>query len=164
MSRQRFVRLFSPGLVALLAVTGCGDTTKTDPKTKTPSKQQAKHPAHGPNDGHLFELRTEGEGGKSLHVEFFEDEKAKKLVAVLLGEDKKQEVQSAAAEATIEVTTGTEEKPFTLKAEAKDGKASRFSSADKAVLKAVEAKDAKIKFQVAVDGKTYTVEAEHILH
>ena len=77
-SRQRFLRLLSPALVALLALAGCGDS-KTD--SKTSPKPQAKHPPHGPNHGHLFEL--EAEGGEHLHVEFFEDEKAKKLVAVL---------------------------------------------------------------------------------
>jgi hypothetical protein len=161
MSCQRCVRLLSPSLVALLLLAGCGDSTPT-PKTKSPPQPEAKHPAHGPNDGHVFELHADG--GEHLHVEFFEDEKAKKLVAVLLGDDEQKEVQSSATEATLEVTAGGEKKEFKLKAEAKDNKASRYSSADKATLDAVKAQGAKVKFQVAVGGKTYTAEAEHIVH
>jgi hypothetical protein len=151
--------LAGPALVALLALAGCGDTAKTDGKTKT-GTPEAGHPAHGLNDGHVFELAAKD--GKHLHVEFFED-KDHKLVAVLLGDDEKTEVQSSAEDATIEMTTG-EKQTFKLKAEAKDGKASRYSSADKEALAALKAKGAKIKFHVEMDGKTYTAEADHILH
>jgi len=160
MSRQRFVHFLCPALVALLVLAGCGDDGKTDGK-KSPSKQQAKHPGHGPNDGHLFEL--EAEGGEHYHVEFFEDEKAKKLVAVLLGADSKTEFQSSAAEATLETTAGSDKKSFKLKAEAKD-KASRYSTDDASALEAVKAKDAKFKFQIEIDGKTYTAQGEDMVH
>jgi hypothetical protein len=163
MSRQRFVLFFAPVAAALLMFPGCGDnkTDKTD-KTKTTAKTGGGRHVHGPNDGHLLELKAAG--GDHVHVEFVEDEKAKKLTAVLLDEDKKTEVQSSADKATLEVTTGGETKSFTLAAEAKDGKASRYSSAEEGLLAAVKPKDAKVKFQVELDEKTYTAEGTQIVH
>jgi hypothetical protein len=147
----------------LILVLGCGDSGKTDPKPKQGSKQHSDaHPPHGPNDGHVFEL--EAEGGQHLHVEIVEDGAAKKLTAVLLGEDMKKEVQSSAAEATIETASGGQNKSFQLKAEGKGGKASRYSSTEAALLEAVEAQGTKITFQVEVDGRRYKADVKHVVH
>jgi glucose/arabinose dehydrogenase len=159
MPRPRFLILAGPALVALLALAGCGDSKtdqKSGAKSGTPEADEK-----GPHGGQVFELKAKE--GKHVHVELFEDGTDKKLVAVLLGEDEKTEVQSSADEATIE-TIRPEKNEFKLKAEAKDGKASHYSTTEEAALKALKAKGAKIKFHVEMDGKTYTAEADHILH
>jgi hypothetical protein len=158
---------YALALAAVVALVGCGDAKTGDgkktneSKTKPSAKADEKHhPAHGPHDGHVFELTPEG--FKHAHVEIVEDEK--KVTAYLLDAEIKNEIQSAAAEATIEITTGGQKKSFTLKGEIKDGKASRYSSTDADLLKAIDAKDAKIAFRVELDGHRYNAEVEHVVH
>ncbi len=111
-------------LLVTVALVGCGDTKTQDSKTpesktKTQPKTQAKHhPPHGPHEGHVFELIPEG--FQHVHVEIVEDDDAKKVIAYLLDAEMAKEVQSSAAEATIEITTDGQKKAYTLKGELKE--------------------------------------------
>lgn len=150
---------------ALCLVLGCGDSGKTDGKTdKTGGKTTAggaKHPPHGPNDGHLFELKA-ADGSKAM-VEIFE--KDEEVLAALFAADGKTALPSSAAEATVEVTVGDKPKAsFKLKGEMKDGKASRYGSKDEKFHETLEAKGAKANFLVDIDGKSYSGEIAHMHH
>ena len=161
----QFVRNAPAVLVFALAValTGCGDTKSPESKTKTPPKSQAEHPPHGSHGGHVFEATPEG--FQRVRVEVVEDDDAKQVVAYLRAADLKDEVQSSAGEATMEITKKDgQKKTYRLKGEMKDGKTSHYSSSDPELSEAIDARGAEVVLRFELDGKRYNVKVEHVAH
>ena len=94
-----------------------------------------------------------------------DDDEAKQVVVYLLAADMKNEVQSPAGEATMEITKKDgQKKAYPLKGEMKEGKTSRYSSSDPELSEAIDARGAEVVLRFELDGKRYNVKVEHVVH
>ena len=129
---MKYTSLFALGVLAALALTGCG---KTDPSKSNVFKGKEDDHAHGkgPNGGVVFDL------GKD-HAEFTVDHGKKECAILFLTGDNKDAkplpVQAAELTLTTKETKTKEGKvvaPMTITmkpVDAKDGKAAKFVGTD----------------------------------
>ena len=156
-------------LIAAGTLTGCGgskqtgstdaneDVTSVTPNGPTPAMDDHDHGTHGPHGGDLIEL-----GKASFHGELlFTD---KQVTIYVLGEKAKESVALDAPELTVSIKHDGSVQSYSLAAdpqpEDSDGKSSRFTSQDVALVKALEA-GAEGAIVVEAAGKSYTGTISH---
>lgn len=156
-------------LVWLTAVSGCGSQPSKEDASGTPAANGHEHGDHGheyaeehegPHGGHVIELGHNHE----YHAELVDNEKDGTVTVYLLDKDLKE---LAIDQSTIAMNLTVDGKPktFELKAaDATDGKATRFDTADRALFEALHEHDAAGKLRVTIDGTPVTGSVEHHHH
>ncbi len=164
----------SIALVAGLGVVaGCGDTktktktTTTTNKNKTPPAEghDHGHAHHGPHDGDLIELGTDGK----YHAEMVHDEATHKITFYILDGSAKKSAPIAAEEVVVNyVKDGSPQQtkvPAAPTETDKVGESSRFESKNEELCDAIcHDPKAKAQLSVMIDDKPYVGAIEHHEH
>ena len=154
------------GIAALLALGGCGNSTKPIVSGDPPPVGHAVEDGHlegGPHHGHLIEL-----GKEDYHAELTHDETTHTVTIYLLDSSAKESVPIEAAELLVNLASGEKPAQYSLPAmpDSSDptGKSSRFQLQDEALCDSICAPQAKGRVNVQIAGKPYSGVIEKISH
>lgn len=158
-------------LVFVLAVSGCGgngdDTGGGNGGGSSSSADNGDHEDHDdsghshadpPHGGTLIEF-----GGGEYHGEFVHDEES--VTIYILNADVSEQVAIDAESITLNVTQDGESTPYELQADPDEGdaegKSSRFTLTDAALIEAIEAEGTTARAAVEIDGNPYQGSISH---
>jgi hypothetical protein len=164
--KSLFATLAVPALLSLV-ISGCGDSTTSNPDTATngtPSATEAghehAHASEGPHGGTLIEL-----GNEEYHAELVHDEQAGSVTIYLLDSAAKVSVPIEAADVSINLAHEGRGEQFKLSASADEsdpqGKSSRFVSTDAELAEELDHEHAEAQLAVTINGKPYRGTIEH---
>ncbi|EMI15290.1 putative secreted protein [Rhodopirellula maiorica SM1] len=156
----------------ILFTTGCGDKAATNPDTDhsvsgsdvtvdglPPATADVHaHPSEGPHHGSLVEL-----GNEEYHAEVVHDEKS--VTVYILDSAAKKAVPIDASEVTINLMHDGTPEQFKLAASPDsgdaDGKSSRFTLPDAALVGHIDDEASAPKLSVTIEGTAYRGEIKH---
>ncbi|MGH7200185.1 MAG: hypothetical protein ACREJB_06240 [Planctomycetaceae bacterium] len=158
-------------LLALVALSGCGGEANEsdeyqpvemlDAPPETVDDHGHDHAAHGPHDGELIELGTDGK----YHAEMLHDEEAGTLTIYILDGSATKTVPIEAADVTINVKHDGQPEQFKFAAspteDDPEGLSSRFVSNDAELGEHLHEEGTEPRLVVQIEGSSYSGTLEH---
>jgi hypothetical protein len=163
--------LYSLLTASVIGISGCGGGEGPKQKGNVSADSHASddghdhhdHPTEGPHHGHLIEL-----GKEEFHAELTDDDATKTVTIYILDSAAKSSVPIDAKEVMLNLAIDGKPVQFALPAAPlptdPPEKSSCFQLADERLIEGLDAKGAKGRINVTINGKSFSGNIEHHAH